>query len=187
METALGHKSLIDKLNDRQTVDSLERLLDRLPSIVDKVERLDQLLTIGESVLTDEAAIEKLKSKLDHTNIDLDTLESGIRLLEKLPFLLQATEKFEQVIVFLEEVMNDEKSINYLLQQAEGHVEPIRERISQWKKLWDELKLDAENNKREITVFTIIKWIKDPQVQRFLSYVQAFLNTIPNQANRKEV
>ncbi|RST73081.1 hypothetical protein D4T97_014475 [Siminovitchia acidinfaciens] len=186
METALENKNLIEKLNNPETTDSLERLLDRLPGIVEKVDKLDQLLTTVEAVLEDESAMEKLKMKIDHTNIDVNTLETGLHLLEKLPFLLHATEKFEHVALFMEEVTKDEKSMRYLIEQAEGHLQPLKERISTSKQVWETIKIDAEKNRRQITLFTVMKWMKEPQVQRVLSYVQAFINAVPNKEKRKE-
>lgn len=186
METAMGSKNLIEKLNNPETAESLERLVDRLPDIIEKTEKLDRFLTTVETVLADEAAKEKLKLKIDHSNIDVDTLEKALHLVEKLPFLLHATEKFEQVFVFMEDVMKDEKSMSYLMNQAEGHMQPLIERFSDGKQVWETIKNDAKKNRRQITIFTMMKWIKEPQVQRALSYVQACIYAIPNQEKRKE-
>lgn len=185
METALGNESLLEKLNDPRTADSLMKLLDRLPGIVEKIEKLDQLLDVGETVLEDESTMEKIKMKLDHTNIDLDTLESGVHLIEKLPFLLHMTEKLERAALFAEDVIKDEQSMDYLLKQTEAYLKPVKERVSRGVDIWETVKKDAEKNSRQITLFTLMKWIKEPQVQRVLSYVQAFINAIPNQEKRK--
>ncbi|WP_313430719.1 hypothetical protein [Siminovitchia terrae] len=185
METALENKGLIEKLNDPNTMDSLERLLDQLPGIAQRMDKLDQLLTSAESVMADPRTVEKIKLKLDHTNIDWNTLESGIYLLEKLPSLLQVIERLEQAAVFAEDVMKDEKSIQYLLQNVEDYTIPLKERFSQGKRIWEEVRSEAEKNTRQISLLTIMKWIKEPQVQRLLAYVQAFINVIPNLENRK--
>ncbi len=186
METALVSKGLMEKLNNPDITDSLERLLDQLPGIVQRMDTLEQLLTTVESVMADEKTIEKLQLKLEHTNIDWRTLESGIHLLEKLPSLLQIIGKLEQAAVFAEDVMKDDKSVQYLLQNVEDYMNPVKNRFSQGKRLWKEVKSESEKNTRQISMLTMMKWIKEPQVQRLLAYVQAFINAIPNPENRKE-
>lgn len=186
MKTALEDQSLLEKLNDPETSDSLERLLELLPSIVEKVEKLDRLIEIAEAVLEDDSTVERLKLKFDHSNIDVNTLESGYRLLGKLPFLLKVTEKFEQTALFAEEVIKDEKSIDYIIRQADNQLAPLKERFFLGKEIWERVTFEAEKNRRPITVFTMMKWIKEPQVQRFLSHVQALIYAIPDPEKKKE-
>ncbi len=155
METALVSKELMEKLNNPDTADSLERLLEQLPSIVQRMDKLEQLLTSVESVMADAKTIEKLQLKLEHTNIDWKTLESGIHLLEKLPSLLQIIDKLEQAAVFAEDVMKDEKSIQYLLQNVKDYMNPVKDRFSQGKRLWTEVRSEAEKNTRQISMLTM--------------------------------
>ncbi|WP_203363422.1 hypothetical protein [Bacillus sp. REN10] len=179
MATSLSKQDWVDELDKPEVQASLQTLIEKLPTLTEKLEQVDNLLSFGQAVMNDEHTMEKVKTKLDYTNIDVDTLEAGLRLLEKLPLLLQLVEKLEVAVRFAEQVAGDQKSIEYLQKSAEGYLEPIQAKVEQGKTLWQEIQTKAEANQQHISVFTILKWMKDPSVQRILSYVQAFIDTMP--------
>ncbi|WP_100401422.1 DUF1641 domain-containing protein [Bacillus sp. FJAT-42315] len=179
MATSLSKQDWVDELDKLEVQASLQKLIEKLPTLTEKLEQVDNILSFGQAAMEDQHTMEKVKMKLDYTNVDIDTLEAGLRLLEKLPLLLQLTEKLETVVHFMEQVLGDQKSIEYLQKSAEGYLEPIQEKVEQGKTLWEEVQMKAEANTQHISVFTILKWMKDPSVQRGLSYVQALIDTLP--------
>nr|WP_275582011.1 DUF1641 domain-containing protein [Bacillus ectoiniformans] len=63
-------------------------------------------------------------------------------------------------------------------------MQPIREKTEKGKILWKEVQLRAETNTQNISIFTILKWMKDPNVQRSLSYVQGLIEVLPKLNNK---
>ncbi|WP_338752154.1 hypothetical protein [Bacillus sp. FJAT-52991] len=179
MAISLSKQDWIDELDKPEVQASLQQLIEKLPLLTEKLEQVDHILSFGQAVMDDQHTMKKVKTKLDSTNIDVDTLEAALHLLEKLPLLLQLTEKLETVIRFAEQVLGDQQSIDYLQKSVEGYLEPVKTKINTGKTLWEEVQTKAEVNTQHISVFTVLKWIKDPSVQRILSYVQAFIDTMP--------
>ncbi|MEK4027824.1 MULTISPECIES: DUF1641 domain-containing protein [Bacillaceae] len=179
MTVSISKQDWVDELNKPEVQASLQKLIEKLPDLTAKIEQADQLLTFGQSVLEDEHTMEKVKKKIDGINIDMNTLEAALRLLEKLPLLLELMEKLETVVRFVENVLADEKSIAYLQNSVEEYTEPIREKVEKGQSLWEEVQAKAEANAQHISLFTVLKWMKDPSVQRVLSYVQALIETLP--------
>ncbi|TCT24557.1 uncharacterized protein DUF1641 [Melghiribacillus thermohalophilus] len=112
-------------------------------------------------------------------NVDIDTLEAGMKLLEKLPRLVEMVEKLEIAVEFIENVLRDQESMDYLQDSAKAYMEPVRRRVDDGLNFWKEVQAKAETNKQHISIFTIMKWMKDPNVQKGLSYVQAIMDTMP--------
>lgn len=172
----------VDELNKPEVQASLQKLIEKLPEITTKIEQAEHLLAFGQSVLDDERTLAKVKTKLEYSNIDINTLEAGFRLLEKLPLIVALTEKLETIVRFVDNVLADEKSIAYLQNSVEDHVEPLREKVEQGKALWEEVQMKAKANTQHISIFTVLKWMKDPSVQKALSYVQALIETVPKKS-----
>lgn len=179
MAVSISKQDWVDELNKPEVQASLQKLIEKLPDLTAKIEQADHLLTFGQSVLEDERTMEKVKTKVDSINIDMNTLEAALRLLEKLPLLLELMEKLETVVRFAENVLADEKSIAYLQNSVEEYTEPIREKVEKGQSLWEEVQAKAEANTQHISLFIVLKWMKDPSVQRILSYVQALIETLP--------
>lgn len=74
----------VDELNKPEVQASLQKLIEKLPEITTKIEQAEHLLAFGQSVLDDERTLAKVKTKLEYSNIDINTLEAGFRLLEKI-------------------------------------------------------------------------------------------------------
>lgn len=179
MATQLDSRDWTDELDSKEVQDSLQVLLSKLPDLVSKLEQADRVLAFGEAVMKDERTIETIKTKIDQTNLSLDTLEAAVRLLEKLPMLLELIERIEPLIAFADNVLSDKQSIEYLQSSVEEYVEPIREKADKGKALWKETQLNAEMNTQHISIFTVLKWMKDPSVQKGLSYMQGFIEALP--------
>ena len=95
METALENKGFNRKA-ERSAIQWIHwrGCWTSCPGMCPENDKLDQLLTSAESVMADPRTVEKIKLKLDHTNIDWNTLESGIHFnLEKLPSAVTSNRK----------------------------------------------------------------------------------------------
>ncbi|WP_121614305.1 hypothetical protein [Mesobacillus foraminis] len=182
MAVTTSKSDWIDELNKPEVLESLQKLIEKLPDLTQKLDQADHLLSFGQSILHDSRTMDKLKLKLDSTNLDSNTLAAALRLLEKLPLLLELTEKLETIVRFAENVLADEKSVSYLQGSIKEYTEPICEKAIKAQSLYKEVQAKAEANTQHISIFTVLKWMKDPSVQRMLSYVQAMIDTMPKKS-----
>ncbi|MBO8155726.1 MAG: DUF1641 domain-containing protein [Bacillaceae bacterium] len=168
-----------ESLKQPEVQESLRTLVERLPDLVESLEKVDEAVSFGRNVMNDKQTMEELKNRLEYTNVDLDTLEAGLKLLEKLPKLLELVEKLETAVEFIENVLKDQESLEYLQDSAKTYMEPVQKRVDDGVNFWKEVQAKAESNQQHISIFTVLKWMKDPNVQKGLSYVQAFIDTMP--------
>lgn len=185
-ETVVSNKEWFD-LSDPGTVEALQKILNQLPEMADRIEKINKAASFAETLVKDEETLHKVNLFLDHSNLDIKTIAAVIRLLEKLPFLAELADKIENQARFIESVLKDEQSQGYLQRNMEEYLSHATDKWSEGKQLWEQVKKDAEGNEKQITIFTIMKWMKEPQVQRFLSYVQALIHAFPSRDNGKEV
>lgn len=184
-KTIVSNRDWFD-LSDPGTAEALQTILNQLPEMADRIEKINKAASFAETLVKDEETLHKVKLFLDHSNLDIETITAVIRLLEKLPFLVELADKIENQARFIESVLKDEQSQGYLQRNVEEYLSHATDKWSEGKQFWEQVKKEAENNKKHITILTIRKWMKEPQVQRFLSYVQAFIHALPSEQNRKE-
>lgn len=185
-ETIVSTRDWFD-LSDPNIKEALNKILNHLPDIADHIEKINRAASLGETIMKDEETVNKVKLFLDHSNLDIGTITAAIQLLEKLPLLLELAERIETSVRFIESVLKDEQSMAYILRNAEDYFSYSADKVTKGKLLWEQVKKDAERNEKQITIFTIMKWMKEPQVQKYLSYMQALIHALPPEQNRKEV
>lgn len=185
-KTIVSNKDWLDQ-SDPDTQEALQNILKQLPELADHIEKMNRAASFGETLLKDEETLRKVKLFLDHSNLDIGTITAAIRLLEKLPFLVEVADRLETFIRFIESVLKDEQSLSYLQRNMEEYLSDATDKVAEGKKLWEQVKQMAENNEKQITLFTVMKWMKEPKVQKLLAYVQALIYVLPAEENRKEV
>lgn len=176
-EHAKNKSDLMSELEQPKVKESLLYLIDKLPDIHQAVQSVDSIVKFGQSVMEDEKTIEMYEDRLSTYPIGYETIEAGIALLGKLPLLLQHVEMIEQITVFVQDVLGDEQSLEQIsesindlpgIEEGKGALEII-----------SEIKERAEFEEQEqISLFTLMKWLKDPTVQKGLHYTKTALTVI---------
>jgi uncharacterized protein YjgD (DUF1641 family) len=167
----------INELERPEVQESLKQLIQKLPEIQRSMDSVGSLIQFSESVMRDHETIDKFEQRLTYSSINAESLEGLIELLGKLPVLLKLVERLELVTAFLENVWKDKESLDQLYQSALDF--PVVERGKKTLELIDQIKEKAESQpQQQISIFTVLKWMKDPNVQKGLHYIQATLDTV---------
>lgn len=154
--------------------ESLTFLIQKLPDIQQSMQSFEQILTFGQSFLQDKNTIQTIEDRLNVYPINSETVEAGLTLLGKLPMLLQQVELLEQLTVFLQDVLNDEQSLQQINQSLNDL--PLVEEGKEVVEIVNEIKARTEMEPQEnVSLFTLMKWLKDPTVQKGLHYVKTTL------------
>jgi len=166
-----------EELNEPEVQESLVYLIRKLPEIQQSVESIENIVTLSQSFLQDKDTIDSFESRLRTYPIDAEAIEAGIMLIGKLPLLLQHVQLIEKATLFIQDVLGDEQSmeqINTSIQQlpfAKEGMDAI-EVVKEVKK-----RVPSEP-KQNISIFTMMKWLKDPTVQQGLHVAKTALTVL---------
>ena len=171
---------LLAELEKQETQEVLVSLLQKLPELERNLESAANLIDFGKSVLEDEKTVNTYDSIVRTYSINGETLEALVQLLEKLPKLVQLVEQLENIIDFVTDILQDDASLDYVTKNVEEYAAPLLEKKIQGQALWAEIQEKVKEQDKPIKLTTILKWLKDPNVQTGLKYINATLQVLNN-------
>ncbi|QDQ01866.1 hypothetical protein FOH38_15990 [Lysinibacillus fusiformis] len=174
---------LLEQLKQPDVQAALVSLLQQLPTYEKNLQAIGNIVSFGQAVLQDQQAIQKYDELVRSYNLNLETVEALVGLLEKLPKLLQMINQLENVLDFATAVLADQQTIDYATASIQSYAEPVVEKGKQGLSLVKEIQQQAEATTEPVKLFTIMKWLKEPSVQQSLKYVQATLQVLNKQSN----
>ncbi|MGE7092961.1 hypothetical protein ACQKII_16210 [Lysinibacillus sp. NPDC048646] len=174
---------LLEQLKQPDVQAALVSLLQKLPTYEENLQAIGNVVSFGQAVLQDQQAIQKYDDLVRSYNLNLETVEALVGLLEKLPKLLQMINQLEDLLDFATAVLADQQTIDYATASIQSYTEPVVEKGKQGLSLVKEIQQQAEATKEPVKLFTIMKWLKDPSVQKSLKYVQATLQVLNKKSN----
>ncbi len=169
---------LISELERPEIQQSLTSLLTKLPEIEKSIDSIGNAVQFGKAVLQDESTTRKYDELFSSYNLSLETVASLVTLLEKLPKLVQMIEQLENIIDFVSAVLKDEQSTDYLVSNLKEYAEPFLQKGKEGLSFYQEVQQKADCNPQNVKMFSLVKWLKDPAVQKGLCYVQATLDVL---------
>lgn len=169
---------LLEQLKQPDVQAALVSILQNLPAYEKNLQAIGNLADFGQAVLQDKQALQKYDELIRSYNLNLETLEAMVGLLEKLPKLLQMVNQLEELLDFATAVLGDQQTIDYATASIQSYTEPVLEKGKQGLSLVKEIQREAETTQEPVKLFTIMKWLKDPSVQTSLKYVQAALKVL---------
>ncbi|CAM3740104.1 hypothetical protein [Mesobacillus zeae] len=177
-------QGLISELENPDVMQSLVELLRMLPDFQKKMQSVEDVLLFGKAVLQDNQMIEKYEETASTFNINAETVMSLITLLEKLPKIVKMVEQLENITDFVSSIIGDKKSTDYLFSNLKEYADPIVKEGDQALNLLIEVKERANCSPQNVKFISMVKWLKDPTVQRGLCYVQATLDLLSEKKAR---
>ncbi len=166
------------QLQQPETQEAIVKLLVNLPAYQKNLETLGEWIDFGKAVLQDKHALNKYDELIRSYNLDLETVEALISLLEKLPRLNELVKTLDNFLQFGEAILHDDASLNYAAASLKSYTDPITEKGRRGLDLVKDIQERAHADSEPIKLFTILKWLKEPSVQQALKYVQATLTTL---------
>ena len=173
---------VIAELERPEIQESLTELIGKLPDIQRALDSAENIVAFGKSVLEDRESLGAYEQAASTYNINGETIAALIALAEKLPKLVQLIDQLENIMDFITSVLQDQESTDYILTNVKEYTDPIMRQGSNTLNLIREVREKAACGPQNIRFISIVKWLKDPVVQRGLCYVQAALD-IMNEKN----
>lgn len=185
VNTATREFEWLDKLSEPEIQESLTELIGKLPKIKEAMTAVENGVDFLREAAQDELVGEQWDRLTGSLNVNEETLKNLIALIDKLPFLVRMANLLEQSVGFVEAVMNDKQSVNDLAEGLKDNARGITDQVQKGYSLMQEVQARAAANpQQQISIFTVLKWMKEPSVQNILRYVQAFIQVL-NEYNKK--
>lgn len=169
---------IIETLEKPEVRHSLQRLLEKLPNVEQTIKSAENVMDFGKAVLADEKTIDRYEHFASTYNVGSETITAIVQLIEKLPKLVQIIHQLEDIIDFVTAVLQDKPTIEYTANNLKGYIDPCVEKGKMGMEFFRMVQRRTEESPQHINVFSIIKWMKDPSVQRSLNYVQSALDIL---------
>ncbi|MED3804296.1 hypothetical protein P4562_20450 [Lysinibacillus xylanilyticus] len=169
---------IIETLEKPEVRHSLQRLLEKLPNVEQTIESAENVVDFGKAVLADGKTIDRYEHFASTYNVGSETITAIVQLIEKLPKLVQIIHRLEDIIDFVTAVLQDKQTTEYTANNLKGYIDPYVEKGKMGMEFLKMVQQRAEGSPQHINVFSIIKWMKDPSVQRSLNYVQSALDIL---------
>ncbi|MGX4669778.1 hypothetical protein JNUCC74_11275 [Cerasibacillus sp. JNUCC 74] len=166
----------MDELKRPEIQSALTNLIRQLPEIERTFHSMDQITQFSKCIFEDTATMKAFEQRFQLSRINEESFEALITLLGKLPILLQIIELMEQITLFIKNVVADEASMEQL--KASLLELPLINQRKEAKELIAAIQERKNSMDHSISIFTIMKWIKDPNVQNYLKYIQATLDVM---------
>lgn len=188
IEIKSGHHNttsdLLSELEDPHIQQAMVELIRKLPELQSTLHSIEDIVLFGKTVIQDEQTTSVFEERLSTYNINADTIYSLFMLIEKLPTLVKVIQQFEGISAFILSIMQDKESSAYLLNNLKEYTDPFLQDGKNWLTFIKEVRDRAECQPQSITVFSIMRWLKDPTIQKTLCYVQAALNIVAEKKTR---
>ncbi|MEB3102909.1 hypothetical protein [Ferviditalea candida] len=185
MNTATREFEWLDKLSEPEIQESLTELIGKLPKIKEAMTAVENGVDFLREASQDPLVGEQWDRLTSALNVNEDTLKNLVALLDKLPFLVRMANLLEQSVGFVEAVMNDKQSVNDLTEGLKDNARVITDQVQKGYSLLRDVQARAvSNQQQQISIFTVLKWMREPSVQNILRYAQAFIQVL-NENNRK--
>lgn len=183
--TSLNEQTVESMLTRPDVEQALVSLAERLPEIEKSLRRLEDAVDFGVATMNDQQVKDKVDTLLDSSNIQIETLEAALKLVEKLPLLLQVTNRLENIFAFGQDVYQDLETRALIGQRVDEYVTPIKAKMETTHALFEEVQLRVDRDNRHISLFSLMRWMKEPSVQHGLKYMQATIEVMTERSNMK--
>lgn len=172
----------VDELADPEVQEALATLIRKLPKIKDAVLAAEQGLELATSILQDKDSLNGLFGRLEEQcsayHVDKESIQALFALLEKMPKLLKYVNAIEQVADFVEDIGKDKQSQQYLLKGVKEYITPVTAKVESGVAVFHEAKERAEHNHEAVSLFSLLRMLKDPTVQKTLRFTQSLLEVL---------
>ncbi len=131
----------------------------------------DTLKQQSETQSSPVASQEELLKQLSKPEVQ----ESLVTLLNQLPQLTEVVTALNKSYEFAQSIAKDEVLVNDFAHTAKEFTEPVTKTAKQIAANAMEAKERAEQSKEVISIFGLMKMLKDPQIQKVLRFASAYL------------
>jgi uncharacterized protein YjgD (DUF1641 family) len=171
---------LLNELSSPQVQEALVALIQKLPQIKDAVDKAEQGIAALSHLPMGTESLNYLAERADQVSklaLNKENLEALGVIIEKLPNIAKMMTLLDRITPFLEFVGNEEFVL--ALSEVFGVVTaPVKERVQDGISIVKEAKERAAKNNTTLSIFGLLKMLKDPAVQNGIKFTQALMDVV---------
>ncbi|WP_027415662.1 DUF1641 domain-containing protein [Aneurinibacillus terranovensis] len=171
----------LNELSDPQVQEALTALIQKLPQIQEAMGKVEQGVEIVSSFARDTESINYLAERFERFSelaLNKKNLESLAVIIENLPRIADMMLLLNRIASVVEPIITDKNSLAVVTDTAKLVTEPVTERVQEGISIVKEAKARAERNQTNVSIFGMLKLLKDPAVQKGFKFVQALLDVL---------
>ncbi|GAA4707289.1 DUF1641 domain-containing protein [Brevibacillus fulvus] len=170
---------LLEELSNKEVQEAMVTLIQKLPQIKDAVLKVEQGIGTVTSFATDPKNFNSLADTIFSLSnvLNKENLEALLTIIEKLPQIAKMVELLDRVAPFLELVANKDNLVT-VAETLETLASPVKDRIQDGVSIVREAKERSAQNTTTVSVFGLLKMLKEPAVQNGLKFTQALLEVL---------
>lgn len=173
------------KLEKEEHVKSLHYLVDKLPEFVSAVKVMEKNVNFLVEALSDQKSLSMLvndmEEKIGQLHIHEEHFEAITEMMQMLPRLVPMMKKVEDLALFAQDVLGDERTFDSIIEGV-NEVVPLKKGAEIIKETNTHFKENKDMS--PVSLFGLLRLLKDPAVQHGLKYIQSLLYVINNRSNK---
>lgn len=176
-------QTVVKTLEQEEQLQSLQYIADQLPQITNFIQTVEGQLSFISSSLQDvqslSVIVDDLEKKVEQLHVNKEHFEAALALTHLLPRLVPVIDQVDKVTAFAESVLTDERTVDQVMKTTKETayellpIEEGKEIIAETKATFEQRK-----NQSDISIFGLMKMLKEPAVQDGLKFVDAFITVL---------
>lgn len=154
------------------------RVIERLAEWDEALGDVSTAIAFGRELVQDRESMRYLMASASDEiplRVDRDTIVALAELASALPTLVQLMRPLLQFAEFAKAVLEDRASVDYLLASLASEFEAVQRMAQEAREISREAGRIAAEDRTPVTVWSLIRLLKEPVVQKGLRYAKAFV------------
>ena len=143
------------------------------------------MLEVSAEVPSSGTAAAKAQQDILEQLLHPEVQQSLMDLIENLPKLAEMVNFLTRTYDFAQAVMTDQVLLDDLAGGMREMVRPVQAKIREYATAAIEAQERARGDDSTVGVFDLLRLLKDPQMQRFFHFMQAFLDVLGERGHRE--
>lgn len=176
-------QNVVQTLEQEEQLQSLQYIANRLPQITSFMQTVEGQLSFLTSSLQDAQSlgviVEGIEKKVEQLHINKEHLDAVLTITHLLPRLVPVIDQVDKIASFAQSVFTDERTVDqFITTTTETAYEWLP--IEEGKQVLEETQaaFETRKNQADISVFGLMKMLKEPVVQDALKYADSFISVM---------
>ena len=171
--------NVLKGLEKEEQIESIQYLVEKLPSFVSSVKVIEDKLDFVVEALTDSKSLsmvfEETERKIAQLRLSEEHFDAMLELVHTLPKLVPVIKQIENIMDFAKDVWGDERTFEAIVEGV-NDVVPVKKGAEIIEETNEHFK--ANEDMAPISLFGLLRMLKDPTIQHGLKYLQSFLYVV---------
>lgn len=171
--------SILETLAQDEQAESLQYLVEKLPELASSVQMIEDKMDFATAALNDHhslrSTVNEIENKIEQLRFNEEHFNAIIDMMHLLPKFVPMMEQADRLMDFAQNVMEDEKTTQSFIDGI-NEVVPLKKGAEILEKTTEHFQQNEDTT--PISIFGLMRMLKDPTVQHSLKYMQSLLYVV---------